>query len=120
MKRSILLITALLAMGSMSQLLPCYVTTETGPLVKGKTDQFQVKLFVECIHRRCPVSIEETLLETEGLKIEKRGEWELTEDGVYRLDLVVSITAKDKGEIRVLRKCPKHGLQKETLEITRP
>ena len=110
----------LLAMGSMSQLLPCYVYSETGPLVKGKTDQFQVKLFVECIHRRCPVAIEETLLETEGLKIEKQGEWELSEDGVYRLDLVVSLTAKDKGEIRVLRKCPKHGLQKETLEISRP
>ncbi len=120
MKRSILLIAMLLAMGSMSQLLPCYVYSETGPLVKGKTDQFQVKLFVECIHRRCPVAIEETLLETEGLKIEKQGEWELSEDGVYRLDLVVSLTAKDKGEIRVLRKCPKHGLQKETLEISRP
>ena len=111
---------ALLAMGSVSQLLPCYVYTETGPLVKGSMNQFQVKLFVEIIHRRCPVSIEETLLETEGLKIEKRGEWELADDDVYRLDLVVSLTTKDKGEIRVLRKCPKHGLQKETLEISRP
>lgn len=107
-------------MGSVSQLLPCYVYTETGPLVKGKAEQFQVELFVECIHRRCPVAIGETILEAEGLKIEKRGEWELTEEGVYRLDLVVSLTGKDKGEIRVLRKCPKHGLQKETLEITRP
>ncbi len=120
MKRPILLIMTLLVMGSMSQLLPCYVYSETGPLVKGKADQFQVKLFVECIHRRCPVAIAETILETEGLKIEKRGQWELTEEGVYRLDLVVSLTGKDKGEIRVLRKCPKHGLQKETLEITKP
>jgi len=115
-----LLITALLAMGSASQLLPCYVYSETGPLVKGKTDQFQVKLFVEIIHRRCPLPIEETCLEAEGLEIEKRGEWERTEDGVYRLDLVVSLTGNEKGKICVIRKCPKHGLQKDVLEITRP
>ena len=110
---------ALLAMGSMSPLLPCYVYIETGPVAKGNKDQLEIKLFVECIHRRCPVAIEETILETEGLKIEQQGEWQAGENDVYRLDLLVTLTAKDKGEIRVIRKCPKHGLQKEILEIKR-
>jgi hypothetical protein len=77
----------------------------------------QVSLFVECVHRRCPLRSEETKLEAEGLAIEKQGQWQKAKTGVYRMDLVVSLDGNGKGEIRVLKQCPKTGLQKEILEI---
>jgi hypothetical protein len=93
---------------------PCDVTAETAAAGKGK---IAVKLFVDCIHRRCPLAITDTRLETEGLVIEKQGEWKKVEGSVYELDMVVSLTGKSKGKIRVLRSCPKRGLQEEAITV---
>jgi len=118
MKARIWLTTALLLAGGLAPLFPCDVTMETSRAA-GEKDKIQVRLLVECIHRRCPVKIEATRLEADGLVIEKQGQWQRAEDGVYRMDLVVSLQGSERGEIRVLRSCPKRGLQKETLEIAR-
>lgn len=115
MKRAIFLLIIVLA--GWAPLLPCDVHMETCPATAIGKDNIQVKLFVELIHRRCPVPIEKTRLETSGLTIEKQGEWKEVEAGIYQMDLVISLKGKSKGEIRVLRECPKTGLQKEVLEI---
>ncbi len=119
MKKNLFLILLLLT-GAVMQLFPCDVTMETSLAAPSSNGRIQVKLFVECVHRRCPVSIDKSKLETSGLTIEKQGQWQEIGTGLYRLDLTVSLTGKGNGEIRVLRKCPKHGLQKETLEIKQP
>jgi hypothetical protein len=109
---------ALLLTGGLAQIFPCDVTMEAKPA--GAKGQIEIKLLVECVHRRCPVKIDMTKLETVGLTIEKHGQWQDLGAGLHRLDMVVSLTGKGNGEIRVLRQCPKHGLQKETLEIKQP
>jgi hypothetical protein len=120
MKKTILSIALLLLTGGLMQLLPCDVSLETAPAVAGSKNKILVKLFVECVHRRCPLAIDQTRLETSGLAIERQGQWQEIGAGLYRLDLTVSLTGKGNGEIRVLRECVKHGLQQESLEIARP
>ena len=79
----------------------------------------KVKLFVELIHKRCPVDIEKTRLVTAGAAIASQGQWKKVAAGIYQKDLIVSLNGKGKGEIRVHRDCPKTGQQEETLEIDR-
>jgi hypothetical protein len=98
-------------------LFPCDITMETAPVAGKAGNKVQVKLFVECIHKRCPLGIEKTRLATSGLTIEKQGQWKKNDAGAYELDLVVSLSGKENGEIRVLRECPKTGCQEETLEV---
>ena len=114
MKKPILLMIVLLFVSAL-QLLPCDVTAETRPAKK--KGQIEVKLFVDCVHRSCSLAITDTKLETEGLKIEKQGEWTRVEDRFYQLDLVVSLTGKEGGSIRVIRDCPKRGSQEEVVKI---
>ncbi len=114
MRKSAILFLFLLLAGALP-LLPCDVTAETKPAKeKGK---IEVKLFVDCVHRSCPLAIQETKLETEGLKIEKQGEWTPVEERFYQLDLVVSLTEKEGGAIRVIRECPRRGTQEEIIKI---
>ena len=109
----------LLLSGGFNALFSCDITMETAKAAGGSRDQVQVKLFVECIHKRCPVKIEDTQLTFDGLMVVKQGQWQKVEPGIYRLDLIVSLGTSAKGGIRVLRKCPKTGLQEEELEIVR-
>jgi|FrelakmetLWP11LW_1041352.scaffolds.fasta_scaffold28135_2 hypothetical protein len=120
MKTLLQRLLAVALLGASAGLFPCDVTMETSPAVPAGKGKIQVKLFVECVHRRCPVRIDMTKLETAGLTIEKQGQWQVIGTGLYRLDLTVSLTGKGNGEISVLRQCPKHGQQKETLEIKQP
>ena len=120
MKTLLQRLLAVALLGASASLFPCDVTMETSAAVPPGKGKIQVKLLVECVHRRCPVKIDMTKLETAGLTIEKQGQWQDLGAGLHRLDMVVSLTGKGNGEIRVLRQCPKHGLQKETLEIKRP
>ncbi len=92
---------------------------ETAPAVGGEKNKVQVKLFVEFIHKRCPVKIEETRLVPQGVAIETQGPWKKIAACIYEKDLVVVLNGKGKGEIRVLRECPKTGLQEEVLGIVR-
>ena len=119
MKKTIFLILALLLAGGLTRLFPCDVSVETAPAAAGGKNRLQVKLFVEQVHRRCPLEIGQTKLETTGLTIEKRGQWQAVGEGLYRLDLTVFLTGKGSGEIRLLRDCPKRGQQKEVLGIAR-
>ena len=116
MKKSIMLLLALVLSGAAVTLFPCDITMETQPAA-GAKNKINVKLTVECIHRRCPVNIEKTTLAATGLVIEKQGLWKKVEAGIYQMDLVVALNGKEKGEIRVRRECPKTGHQEETLEI---
>ena len=118
MKRFALILLTVLLWGALAPLFPCDVYLETNPAGGGK-NRIQVRLFVELVHRRCPVDIHKSKLETSGMKIEKQGQWQNLDDGLYRLDLVVTLTSEGNGEIRVLRDCPKHGMQKEILGIAR-
>jgi len=117
MKRSLLLLIVLFA--GFATLLPCDIYMKTVPVTGGDKNRIQVKLFVEFIHKRCPVKIEETKLEAKGVVIEKQGAWKKVEDLVYEKDLIVVLNGKGNGEIRVLRQCPKTGLQEEVLGIVR-
>jgi hypothetical protein len=117
MKRSLLLLIVLLA--GFASLFPCDVYMETAPVAGNAKNKVQVKLFVEFIHKRCPVKIEETRLEAKGVAIESQGQWKKVDVCVYEKDLVVVLSGKSKGEIRVLRECPKTGLQEEVLGIVR-
>jgi len=117
MKKSILLILAIMLSGATATLFPCDITMTTGPAAAGAKNKIKVRLTVECIHRRCPVNIEKTKLAVEGLVIEKQGKWKKTGEGIYQMDLIVSLNGKEKGKIRVRRECPKTGHQEETLEI---
>ena len=117
MKKSILLILAIMLSGATATLFPCDITMTTGPAAAGAKNKIKVRLTVECIHRRCPVNIEKTKLAVEGLVIEKQGKWKKTGEGIYQMDLIVSLKGKENGEITVRRECPKTGHQEETLEI---
>jgi hypothetical protein len=117
MKRSILMVIAMLT--GFTSLLPCDVYMETGPAATGGKNAIQVKLFVELIHKRCPVNIEKTQLVAAGVAIASQGQWQKIAAGVFEKDLVISLGEKGKGEIRVLRTCPKTGLQEEILGIVR-
>jgi hypothetical protein len=100
-------------------LFPCDITMETAKAPLAGKNKIQVKLIVECIHKRCPLSIEKTNLTASGLTIEKQGQWKKNAAGAYAMDLLVSLNGKENGEIRVLRDCPKTGCQEEALEISR-
>jgi len=115
MKKSIFMLLALLLLGGRASLFPCDITMETGPAAA--KNKINVRLIVECIHRRCPVNIEKTKLATDGLVIEKQGQWKKTGEGIYQMDLIVSLKGKEKGAITVRRECPKTGHQEEILEI---
>jgi hypothetical protein len=117
MKRSTLLFLTIMLCGGLTSLFPCDITMETSQAAASGKDKINVKLIVECIHKRCPVSIEKTTLATDGLTIEKQGQWKKDGEGIYQMDLLVSLNGKGKGEIRVRRECPKAGHQEETLEI---
>jgi hypothetical protein len=119
MKTCIWLSTFLLLFGVILPLFPCDVYMETGPATANGKNAVQVKLFVELIHRRCPVDIEKTRLVAAGVAIASQGQWQKVAAGVFEKDLVVSLGEKGKGEIRVLRDCPKTGLQEEILGIVR-
>jgi hypothetical protein len=115
MKRSTPLFLAILLFGGLASLFPCDITMETSQ-ASGK-DRVNVKLIVEYIHKRCPVSIEKTTIATDGMTIEKQGPWKKDEEGNQQMDLVVFMNGKVKGEIRVRRECPKTGHQEETLKL---
>ena len=117
MKKALLLVIFLAA--AMKSLLPCDIYMETSPVAGKAKNKLQVKLFVEFIHRRCPVKIEETRLDAKNAAIEKQGEWKKIDACLYEKDLVVVLNKKGAGEIRVLRECPKTGLQEEVLGIVR-
>lgn len=114
MKKPLLLMIVLLLAGAL-QLLPCDVTLETQPAKK--KGKIEVKLFVDCIHRFCPLEIDKTELKPEGLEIEKKGEWTLVEGRCYEIDLLVRLTGKKAGTITITRRCPKRGLQEEVVTI---
>ena len=116
MKKSLLLIILLAGVAS---LFPCDVYMETAAVAGNAGDKVQVKLFVEFIHKRCPVKIEETKLDAKNVMIEKQGQWKKIDVCLYEKDLVVVLNKKGAGEIRVLRECPKTGLQEEVLGIVR-
>ena len=115
MKRSIFMLALFLLCVGAATLFPCDVTMEAKP-ADGK-GRIQVRLYVDCVHRFCPLAIEKTQLQAEGLTIEKKGEWNRIEKNLYGLDLVVSLKGKSGGTINVIRSCPKRGLQKETVTI---
>ncbi len=117
MKRKLQMLLALTLVTGTISLYPCDITMKTAPAVAGNKNKIKVTLLVESIHRRCPLAIDKTCLETEGLVIEKQGRWQKVEECLYQMELIVSLKGKEKGEIRVLRTCPKRGLQKEILEI---
>lgn len=115
MKKTILIWTALLLLGSALQLLPCDITMESkAAKEKGK---IEVKLFVDRFHRSCPLDIGQTQLKAQGLKIVKQGEWKCVEGGLYEIDLLVKLAGKKSGTITVSRGCPRRGLQEETVKI---
>jgi len=117
MKKATSLILALLLAGGLMQLLPCDVFMESSQVtIKGK-NKIEVKLFVETVHRRCPLGVEKTGLTPEGLTIEKQGQWQKVEEGLYRLELIVALKGKGEGKLHVLRKCPQRGLQEEILKF---
>ena len=116
MKKSLLLI---LLLAGFAHLFPCDVYMETAPVPGNGKNKVQVKLFVEFIHKRCPVKIEETRLDAANVTIEKQGQWKKIDAFLYEKDLVVVLNKKGAGEIRVLRECPKTGLQEEVLGIVR-
>ena len=97
-----------------AQLFPCDVYMETGPAAGGGKNALQVKLFVELIHRRCPVDIEKTRLVAAGAAIASQGQWKKVAAGIYEKDLVVSLNGKSQGEIRVLRDCPDRPAGRDT------
>jgi hypothetical protein len=117
MKKALLL--AIFLVAGMKSLLPCDVYMETAAVAGNAKNKVQVKLFVEFIHKRCPVKIEETRLDSKNLLIEKQGQWKKIDACVYEKDLLVVLTKKGSGEIRVLRECPKTGQQEEVLGIVR-
>ncbi|MFH2107779.1 MAG: hypothetical protein ABII93_03840 [Chrysiogenia bacterium] len=117
MKKPIILLLAILLAGAAASLFPCDITMETQPAAAGAKNKIKVRLTVECFHRRCPVNIEETKLAAKDLVIEKRGQWKKTGEGIYQMDLMVSLKGKEKGAITVRRECPKTGHQEEILEI---
>ncbi|MCU0237338.1 MAG: hypothetical protein MUC72_09675 [Acidobacteria bacterium] len=117
MKKALLLVIFLAA--GMKSVLPCDVYMETAPVAGNARNKVQVKLFVEFIHKRCPVKIEETRLDPKNVSIEKQGEWKKIAVCTYEKDLVVVLSGKGPNEIRVLRECPKTGLQEEVLGIVR-
>jgi hypothetical protein len=117
MKRSALLFMTILLFGGLASLLPCDITIETSRAAASGKNKINVKLIVECIHKRCPVSIEKTTLVTDGMTIEKQGQWKTDGEGIYQMDLIVSLNGKDKGAIRVHRECPKTGHQEEILKL---
>jgi hypothetical protein len=119
MKRLKLLLLLILLPAGLASLFPCDVYMETGPAAAAEKNRIQVKLFVELIHKRCPVNINATVLTATGLAIERQSLWKQVEPGIYQKELVVSLNGKAKGEIRVLRECPKTGIQAETLGIVR-
>jgi hypothetical protein len=115
MKKTMLLLSTLLLLGSAAQLRPCDVTAETQPAKeKGR---IQVKLCVDRFHRSCPLDIGKTDLKAEGLVIEKKGEWRNVKGSLYEIDLVVRLIGKKPGTITVLRCCPKRGPQEEIVAI---
>ena len=113
MKKSIMLLAIVLS-GAAASLFPCDITVETQPAAA--KNKIEVRLTVECFHRRCPVNIEKTELATDGLVIEKQEQWKKTGEGIYQMDLMVSLKAKEKGTITVRRECPKTGHQEEILD----
>jgi hypothetical protein len=117
MKKLKCLTWMLLLPAGLAPLFPCDVYAETARAA-GK-DKVQVKLFVELVHRRCPVDIEKTRLAPAGVTIDGQSRWQKVAAGLYRKDLVVSLSEKAGGEIRVLRDCPKTGRQLEVLGIAR-
>ncbi len=117
MKRLTLLFMTIMLFGGLASLLPCDITMETHQAAASGKNKINVKLIVECIHKRCPVSIEKTTLATDGMTIEKQGPWKKDGEGIYQMDLIVSLNGKAKGEIRVRRECPKTGHQEETLKL---
>lgn len=117
MKKALLL--AIFLAAGMKNLLPCDVYMETSPVAGNAKNKVQVKLFVEFIHKRCPVKIGETRLDAKNAAIEKQGQWQKVDACLYEKDLVVVLNGKGQGEIRVLRECPKTGLQEEVLGIVR-
>jgi hypothetical protein len=117
MKKSKLLFLTIMFFGGLGSLLPCDITMKTSQAAASGKDKINVKLIVECIHKRCPVSIEKTTLAADGITIEKQGPWKNDGEGIYKMDLIVSLNGKVKGEIRVHRECPKTGHQEETLKL---
>lgn len=117
MKKALLL--AIFLAAGMKSLLPCDVYMETAPVAGAAKNKVQIKLFVEFIHRRCPVKIDETRLDPKNVTIVKQGEWKKIDTCLYEKDLVVVLAKNGAGEIRVLRECPKTGLQEEVLGIVR-
>lgn len=117
MKRTLQLLLALALFAGTISLFPCDVYMETAAVSGNAKNKVQVKLFVEFIHKRCPVKIEETRLDAKNVTIEKQGQWKKIDVCLYEKDLVVVLNKKGAGEIRVLRECPKTGLQEEVLGI---
>ena len=108
---------ALLLVGGVMQLFPCDVRLECSQVIAKGRNKFEVKLFVETVHRRCPLGVEKTGLIPESLIIENQGKWKKIEEGLYRMDLVVALKGKGEGKLRILRECPKRGLQEEVLKF---
>ena len=114
MKKSIMLLAIVLS-GAAASLSPCDITVETQPAAA--KNKIEVRLTVECFHRRCPVNIEKTELATDGLVIEKQEQWKKTGEGIYEMALVVSLKAKEKGRSLCAASAPKTGHQEEILTI---
>jgi len=117
MKRVKWLTLLIMLSGGFAALFPCDVYMESSQIVAKGKNKFAVKLFVETVHRRCPLGVEKTGLTPEGLIIEKQGKWKKVEEGLYQMDLIVSLKGKSEGKLRVLRECPKRGLQEEILKF---
>lgn len=98
-------------------LFPCDVSFETAKINEKGKEKISVKIIVDQIHRRCPVSIEQTRLMGTGVRIEKQSPWTEIGGNIFKTELIVSLKKGENGEIRVLRDCPKTGTQEETLRI---
>jgi len=75
-----------------------------------------VSIYVELVHGRCPVEINQTQVVSEGVRIDRKGQWQEVEDGIFRLDLTLTVTGKN-ARIGVTRDCRKKGYQQAMIDL---
>ncbi len=116
--KKVLFVLIMAILGFVWSLPGCDVTLEAKEIAGKNPATRSVRVVVEFTHGRCPVKIEETQFKTEGVRIDKRGLWKELPDGLYQIDLQVTLTGKN-GKIAVVRECGKCGRRESLLTLSR-
>ena len=107
----------LICIAGTAGLFPCAISFDASELKTPKGKETPVTVFLQLQHRNCVLPLSQTVFETDGVSIQKKGTWENVKDSLYKITLSV-IPLQKEGEIRVIRECGRHETVTATLKVS--